>query len=381
MTPENTRRVVVFRKRMLPYSETFIAAQGRHLPSWKAVFSGATEDKSGAELLRGADVCTLSREVPSWRKSIDAFAFKRLGVVPGKWLSSLKSYRPELVHTHFGPDGLFMGLPLSRKLGVPLIVTFHGFDITIDDPSSPYQKNRGRLFREAERIIAVSDYIRRRLIEHGCPEEKITRHFIGIDLGHFTPLPEDTPREGVVFVGRLTEKKGCRYLIEAMHLLAENGSNETLHVIGDGALREELGRIAEPLGDRVVFHGRKGPDFVREMVGRAAVFCAPSVTSRSGDAEGLGMVNLEAMALGTPVVSTFHTAIPEAVIHEKTGILVAEKDVAELAAALSRCLGDADLSRTLGRNGIGHVRSNFDLRRQCAVLEGIYEGTVAAARR
>jgi glycosyltransferase involved in cell wall biosynthesis len=104
------------------------------------------------------------------------------------------------------------------------------------------------------------------------------------------------------------------------------------------------------------------------------------VTSRSGDAEGLGMVNLEAMALGTPVVSTFHTAIPEAVLHEKTGILVPEKDAPALAAALTRCLEDESLSRMLGRNGIEHVRSHFDLRKQCAVLESIYEDVVAGSR-
>ena len=92
------------------------------------------------------------------------------------------------------------------------------------------------------------------------------------------------------------------------------------------------------------------------------------------------MVNLEAMALGTPVVSTFHTAIPEAVLHERTGILVPEKDARALAAALTRCLEDENLSRTLGRNGIEHVGSHFDLRKQCAALESIYEDVVSRSR-
>ncbi|MFT4176373.1 MAG: glycosyltransferase [Luteolibacter sp.] len=365
---------------MLPYSETFVAAQGLHLPSWKAVFSGATEDRSGAGLLRDAETCILTQEIPVGLKSIAAFLFKRFGLVSRSWLAALRSRQPSLVHTHFGPDGLFMGLPLAKALGVPLVVTFHGFDITIDDPSSSYQKRRPRLFREATRIIAVSDYVRRRLIEHGCPAEKIVKHFIGIDLAHFTPLPEGTPRADIVFVGRLTEKKGCRYLIEAMLRLSAAGRKERLHMIGDGGLRRELEELARPLGERIVFHGKRGPDFVRDMVGKAAVFCAPSVTSQSGDAEGLGMVNLEAMALGTPVVSTFHTAIPEAVLHEKTGLLVPEKDVTALAAALTRCLEDESLSRMLGRNGIDHVRSHFDLHKQCATLETIYEGVVSPGR-
>jgi len=131
------------------------------------------------------------------------------------------------------------------------------------------------------------------------------------------------------------------------------------------------------LGSHVIFHGSQSPDFVREMVGRAAVFCAPSVTGRNGDSEGLGMVNLEAMALGTPVVSTLHAAIPEAVIHEETGILVPEHDSEALAIALTRLLTDENLAQEFGQKGIAHVRRNFDLKTQCIKLESIYDELIA----
>lgn len=369
---------LVFRKRMLPYSETFVAAQGIHLPRWRPVFAGATEDRSGLHLLEGSGTCILTECVACWQRPAASFLFKRFGKIPGSWLRALRALRPSLLHVHFGPDALFMGLPLSKALRIPLVVTFHGFDITIDAPDSRYQKQRHRLFREAARVIAVSDYIKGQLIQHGCPPEKIVRHYIGIDLERFTPLEGTFTREGVVFVGRLTEKKGCRHLIEAMLLMKEEGKPHRLDVIGDGGLRQELEELAKPLGESVVFHGRQGPDFVRDKVGKAAVFCAPSVTSRSGDSEGLGMVNLEAMALGTPVVSTFHTAIPEAVSHEETGILVPEGDSRALAVALARCLEDGELASRLGSNGIARVRDVFDVRKQCAELERIYGEAVAA---
>ena len=358
-------RVIVFRKRMLPYSETFVAAQGNHLPRWRAVYAGATEEKSGIKLLEGGPTCILNKEVPRWIAPVASWAFKRLGHIPAAWLRKLRGYAPSLVHVHFGPDGLFMGIPLSTALGIPLVVTFHGFDITINAPDSRYQRERHRLFEQAGQIIAVSDYIAGKLVEHGCPPEKIVRHYIGIDLEKFAPLEGVIERKDVVFVGRLTEKKGCRYLIEAMIRLAEQGERHHLHIVGDGALRESLQQLAQPIADRVTFHGRQSPDFVREKVGQAAVFCAPSVTSRSGDSEGLGMMNLEAMALGTPVVSTFHTAIPEAVIHGETGILVPEADPEALAIALTRCLKDENLARKFGENGIAHVSRTFDLRKQC----------------
>lgn len=377
MNATDSPNVIVFRKRILPYSETFVAAQGIHLPTWRPVFVGATADRSGWKLLGNANTCILTDHVAGWASSLASFAFKRFGKIPNRWLAALREFHPALIHVHFGPDALFMGLPLAKALGIPLVVTFHGFDITIDDPSSAYQKQRQRLFAEASRIIAVSGYIRDQLIRHGCPPAKIVQHYIGIDLEQFQPLENPGKRRDIVFVGRLTEKKGCRHLIEAMHLVAADGWRTRLHIIGDGGLRAELEQLAKPLGEQVIFHGRRDPDFVRDMVGRAAVFCAPSVTSRSGDAEGLGMVNIEAMAMGTPVVSTFHTAIPEAVLHEQTGILVPEADPVALAAALARFLHDPQLAHTLGQAGISHVREKFDIRTQCRLLEDIYRETIA----
>ncbi|MEI6178854.1 MAG: glycosyltransferase, partial [Verrucomicrobiota bacterium] len=186
-------------------------------------------------------------------------------------------------------------------------------------------------------------------------------------------------RRDVVFVGRLTAKKGCKYLILAMLLLARRGHHYHLHIIGDGRLRRELENLALPLGAAVSFHGQRNPDFVRDMVAAAAVFCVPSVTGDNGDSEGLPMVNLEALALRTPVVSTMHSGIPEAVLHEQTGILVPEADPEALAAALLRCLTDAPLARRFADNGLAHVQRNFDLRQQCHSLEAIYD-SVAPGR-
>jgi len=362
---------------MLPYSETFVAAPATYLTRWVPVFSGATLDKSGYSLLKDADACILSQNVFFPWRSLTTRLFKSRGWIPGRWLKALKSFRPKLIHVHFGPDALFMGVPLAKALNIPLVVTFHGFDITINKPESAYQKLRPQLFEKATKVIAVSRYIQNQLIAYGCPPEKIVTHYIGIDLEQFRPLEADTKRNDIVFTGRLTEKKGCRYLIEAVIRLHDSGLTPKLHLIGDGGLREELEKLASPLGSHVIFHGSQSPDFVREMVGRAAVFCAPSVTGRNGDSEGLGMVNLEAMALGTPVVSTLHAAIPEAVIHEETGILVPEHDSEALAIALTRLLTDENLAQEFGQKGIAHVRRNFDLKTQCIKLESIYDELIA----
>ena len=368
---------LVFRKRMLPYSETFIAAQGNGLLTWKSVFVGATEDQSGLHLLRGAQTCLLTQHVSRWLHPLVTRLFKRFGIIPRQWLMALQFHLPSLIHVHFGPDALFLGIPLSKALGLPLVVTFHGFDVMIDAPNSRYQKNRRKLFDHATKVIAVSDFIAAELVRQGCPLEKITRHYIGIDLDLFRPLEENFVRKDIVFVGRLTEKKGCEYLIHAMFLLANRGCRPRLHIIGDGGLRQKLEKQARPLGGQIVFHGRQEPEAVREMVGRAAVFCVPSVTGRNGDTEGLPMVNLEAMALRTPVVSTFHAGIPEAVCHEQTGLLVPEADPQALALALERCLNDKELAESFGANGMDRVQKYFDIRKQCQDLEAIYESVIA----
>ena len=378
--PQST--VLVFRKRLLAYSETFIAAQGRHLPHWRAVYIGLKADTSGCDMLSDKgnptdpddNVCLLHDH--SCCPALSGALFKRCGVIPRRWLHQLQSHGPSILHAHFGPDAL-VALALKQRLGIPLVATFHGFDICIDTPRNGYRRRRHRIFEQADAVIAVSDFIAKRLADHGCPDTKIIRHNIGIDLQSFRCAYPQEGRQDVVFVGRLVEKKGAIDLLNAWSQIAARHPHHRLHIIGDGPQRQTLQHLAAPLGQAVVFHGRQNPQQVHDHLARAAVFCVPSVTSANGDAEGLGMVFLEAQAMATPVVSTRSGGIPEAVIDGHTGILVDERSPNALAEAIDDLLDNEPKRCALALAGPPHVAKQYDIRRQCAALESIYEAILA----
>ena len=270
-----------------------------------------------------------------------------------------------LVHAHFGPDAA--RLPGTARLARrPLVVTFHGYDITM--PAVRAATEYGRLFRTALRIVAVSEFIRSELERAGAPPEKIVVLPIGI------PLPADVARTGtapqVLFVGRLVEVKGCGDLIDALARLPDP---PPLKVIGDGPLREELERRALDLRLHVTFLGVQPPHVVDHEMRRSTVFCVPSRRAGDGAREGFGLVFAEASARLLPVISYASGGVPEAVSHGETGLLAAEGRVEELAGYLGAVLSDPDLGRRLGEQGRRRVERLFDIKRCTRRLESLYD--------
>jgi glycosyltransferase involved in cell wall biosynthesis len=147
-------------------------------------------------------------------------------------------------------------------------------------------------------------------------------------------------------------------------------------VIGHGPLRGELEALARELDVKVAFLGPQNADLVRLWMGRARILCVPSVQAKTGDSEGFGMVFAEAQSMGTPVVSTWHSAIPEVVRHGVTGLLAAERDYTGLAHHIGRFLSDHIFWSTCSNRAIAHIRDNFDLQRQTFELEKTYSSVL-----
>jgi glycosyltransferase involved in cell wall biosynthesis len=168
----------------------------------------------------------------------------------------------------------------------------------------------------------------------GYPQDKLQVHYIGTDVNRFKSSPQTRDSNLVLFVGRLVEKKGCEYLMRAMELVQIERPESKLVVIGDGPLRQSLECLARTTNIRCSFLGAQPSASVAEWLGRARVFCAPSVTAANGDSEGLGLVFAEAQATGTPVVSFKHGGVPEVVRDGDTGLLAAERDHQGLARHL-----------------------------------------------
>jgi glycosyltransferase involved in cell wall biosynthesis len=285
---------------------------------------------------------------------------------------------PALVHAHFGPDAC-NAIELAGSLQVPLVVTFHGYDITMSDRHMPhlYVQRRERLKIAGARFLCVSNFIRDRVIAKGFPASKALVHYTGIDTEFFTPEPAIERSPIVLFVGRLVAKKGCEYLIRAMARVQETLPEARLVIIGDGHLRAQLQLQARTLLKSFQFVGVQQPASVKNWMNRARVFSTPSVTAESGDAEGFGMVFSEAQAMGLPVVSFASGGIPEAVADGQTGLLVPEKDSTALADSILLLFRERELWSRFSEAGRARAKALFDLRKQASLLEGVYDSVLA----
>lgn len=289
-----------------------------------------------------------------------------------KWLDKIRDQHPSLVHAHFFNDGID-AVKLSDRLGIPVVTTVHGHDITKHENAVLQNPTNQRFFTQVDRIIAVSKFIAEQALAKGCPERKMIQHYIGIDLNKFTQDKHETSHPSLLFVGRLVEKKGCIYLLQAMEQLKKRYPELHLTVIGEGELKLSLQQEAISRQLNVNFIGTATASEVREHLARCWLFVAPSITAANGDAEGLGMVFLEAQALQTPVVSFRSGGLVEAVEEEATALLSEEKDVKGLADNIAILLENPTLRHDMGVEGRKRVEQYFDIRKQCAKLELIYD--------
>lgn len=370
------RNLIIYHEDLLTYSETFILGQAESLRRFTPYYAGLR--RVGELETPPGRTIVVSDGTPRGRAG--ELLYKATGFAP-RLVSRLRALRPVLMHAHFGTNGA-MALPLARRLRVPLVVTFHGRDATVHDDhlrggtlrERRLVTRRPELIRQGALFIAVSEHIRRRLLDRGFPPEKVVTHYNGIDTTFFTPRGGSPAAEpAVLFVGRFVEKKGAAGLLRAMAEVQRAVPGARLVLIGDGPLRATLEEQARALGVRCAFLGKLSAESVLDQMRAAQVFCLPSLTASNGDTEGLPTVVLEALAAGVPTVSTLSAGTPEAVTDGETGLLVPERDEGALAAALIRLLRDAPLRERLARAGRRVVVERFDAAAQARALETLYD--------
>ena len=383
MPDESGRQVLIFKSDLLPISETFILAQANAMGRFKPQFVGLRRVRPSLVI---PDNAIVAADGDSPFRKCARGLYKRMGIAPG-FHRKIQKLGAQLIHAHFAIDGV-LALPLVKKLKLPLIVTLHGYDVTRSDMEHQrsrigrlYLGRRRNLWEQAALFLCVSDFIQAKAIEAGFPGHKLRRHYIGVNQTEFRRTGEPPDRATVLFVGRLVEKKGCDLLIRALSIVKQALPDVLLTIVGDGPMRGSLEKLAKNLGVKCRFLGPCPSEQIKEMLQRATVFCVPSRTAIGGDSEGLGMVFLEAQAMGVPVVSSFHGGIPEAVIHGETGLLAPEGDYRVLANHLQLLLREEDLRLLYGARGTQWVRESFDLELQTRGLEDVYEEVLAEKAR
>jgi colanic acid/amylovoran biosynthesis glycosyltransferase len=284
----------------------------------------------------------------------------------------LEKTRPDLVYCMFGWHACqVMDVLDSLSFGVPLV--FHGAGTDVTAAASfgeAYVSSLRRVFDRAKIILCGSQFLRRRLLDIGAPDEKVRVHYLGVEV----PAPISKPvgsRFTVLAVSRLVPVKGVSHTIEAFAAAVPRMPGAVLDIIGDGPCRDECIALAQRLGvgDQVRFCGEQPQDVVFDAMRRADVFVQHNVRSPEGQEEGLGGTIIEASARLLPVVVTNSGGIPEAVRDGETGFVGAPGDVPAMAEALVALHDRPELRARFGAAGHALIDAEFNIRRQNERLE------------
>ncbi len=378
---EDVPAVAIFRHNLFRLSEPFIALQAQQLRRYRPVYLGRWRFGPSPD---GA-VSLALQDIPRWR--LPLIGWQMIARDPRPYERLLKQHRPVLIHAHFGIEGVY-ALPLAKRLEIPLITTFHGFDATLAAPAllaSPawahYPLRRRALAREGDRFLCASSFIRERVLAMGFPEARTHTHYLGVDCESIQPRAASEELPVILHVARLVAVKGTEYLLRAFAAVAPRYGDARLVVIGDGPLRGSLERLATALGisNRVQFLGALRHSEVLAWMRRAAMLVLPGIRTATGRVEGLGLVLLEAAATGVPVIGSAVGGIPECIVDGQSGFLVPTRDASALADRMGVLLGDPSLRQRMGAAGRSHVERHFDARQQTRVLEDHYDALLGRA--
>jgi colanic acid/amylovoran biosynthesis glycosyltransferase len=287
----------------------------------------------------------------------------------------------DVVHCHFGPNGVIGSFLRDQGIRGKLIASFHGHDAGSYPAVAGKNVYRG-LFSNADALTANTEFLKERMVELGCEADKvlIIPSAIMVDRLKYRPRTIEGGRPiRLLSVGRLVEKKGFAYSIRAFADLVGRFENVEYKIVGEGPLRNELTGLVEELGigDKVKFMGAIGWDRMPDLYDEADIFVLASVTSARQDHEGQVLTVQEAQAAGMPVVSTLHNGIPEGVRDGISGFLVPERDVGALANRLAQLVEHPERWPEIGRAGRDFVVHRYDRMVITHRLIGIYEALLS----
>ena len=275
------------------------------------------------------------------------------------------------LHNHFAGSSANVAMLTSVLSGIPFSYTLHG-------PSDLYEPEKWQLREKTARaafVACISHFARAQAMHFSDPA-----HWPKLRIVHCGVLPDlyertapaSRPGTRLIFVGRLAAVKGLRVLIEALAQARETRPDLQLTLVGDGADRAMLERLAAPLGDAVHFAGYLSQEAVAAALAEADAFVLPSF------AEGLPVVLMEALSAARPVIATQVAGVGELVEDGVNGFLVPPGDAETLANRIGRLADDPDLRARMGQAGRETVRADFDARQEAGRIGALFAGQASS---
>ena len=300
--------------------------------------------------------------------------------ITSAYLSFFREWGTETVLAEFGPTGVAV-MEACRQLKLPLVVHFHGYDVSVREVLKQYGPAYSLMFRQAAAVIAVSRAMQQKLIGMGAPPERVHYNPCGVKCELFGPARPSEAPPLVLAVGRFVEKKAPQITLAVFRDVLRQYPDARLRMIGDGPLLKECQELTNTLGmeKAVTFLGSQPHEIVAEEMRLARVFVQHSIEAASGDSEGTPVAILEAGASGLPVVSTYHGGITDVVSHNETGLLVKEGDVVDMGRQILRLLRDPELAEAFGHAARQRVEMQFSATRSIDRLWTIIKNCSAAA--
>ena len=306
-----------------------------------------------------------------------------------------RKWRPDVIHAHWPFPHAYIALGAAKLFKIPLVLNFHGAELLLIRKKKWVKPLLKFAIGQAQAIFANSSFTAGKIkalrnvdVEwspYGTTLEGASLPLASAaDAASATPSSGDTPQRPephainnkfkILFVGRHIERKGICYLIEAAKYLPRDKFE--IRIVGVGDLTEQLKQQAAAVNDgaEIIFTGKLSPEDLANEYKTANVFTLPAIVDHKGDTEGLGVVLIEAMELGLPIVASNVGGIPDVVVDGESGILVPEKDPAALADAFKRLEADPTLIQKL----LAGARNRID---KCFTWDGIIERQVEVYKR
>jgi colanic acid/amylovoran biosynthesis glycosyltransferase len=288
-------------------------------------------------------------------------------------------YRIQLVHIHFFWNAIWF-FDYVRHFNIPIIVTAHGTDVNFAFANPEYRDRITNIFQKVNKVICVSHFIKNKLIELGCPKDKLVVNYLGV------PIVSDPHRRDVndsgnirlICVAAFRPEKGHEMLLDVFSaVLAEYPSCE-LCLVGDGELREALQAKVNALciADKVLFCGWKRQENVFQLLSESDIYVQCSkkyfVEGEACKEEGMPISPLEAAMIGLPLVLTDVGGVGEVCIDGINGFLCPYGDVSLMKERIFELIHSSSLRNQFANNSAHLVRSKFDQERNIESLESIY---------
>jgi colanic acid/amylovoran biosynthesis glycosyltransferase len=287
----------------------------------------------------------------------------------------LQNRRIRHLHVHFADIAAHTAWWLKRLFGITYSFTGHANDIFCPKPD--HRISLGDLVRDASFVVGVTNYSANRLKqEFPDARDKIFRVYNGLDPSIFKLAVSGTEPLRIVSIGRLIEKKGWKYLIEACALLRDHGLHFDCRIIGDGPDEGLLRLLIQQLSltEQVHLVGPRSQSEIIDILAESSLFVFPAVRDEKGDSDNLPTVLIEALASSLPIVATTVAGIPEIVKEGSNGLLVREKDSKQLALAIERLCRDPSMSQAWGIESRRIAEETFTLQATVAQLKRLLEG-------